>query len=61
MKAILQSNEWWGAPKKFSAQHKDRKVSWLELFYDLVFVIAIGKITNHFSQHINIGGFIDYI
>ena len=61
MKGILQSNEWWGAPKKFSAQHKERKVSWLELFYDLVYVIAIAKITGHFSEHINIEGFIDYI
>ena len=61
MKAILQSNEWWGAPKKFSAQHKERKVSWLELFYDLVYVIAIAKITSHFSAHVDIPGFIDYI
>lgn len=61
MKAILQSNEWWGAPKKFSTQHKERKVSWLELFYDLVYVIAIAKITSYFSGHININGFLDYI
>ncbi|MEO6818573.1 MAG: low temperature requirement protein A [Ginsengibacter sp.] len=61
MKAILQSNTWWGAPKKFSTQNKERKVSWLELFYDLVYVIAIAKITGHFSENINIGGFLDYV
>lgn len=59
--AILKSNEWWGAPKKLSTEQKDRKVSWLELFYDLVYVIAIAKITSHFSQHINIDGFLDYL
>src|SRR6185436_11102690 len=42
---------WWGPPKKFTSIIENRKISWLELFYDLVYVIAISKITHLFSAH----------
>ncbi len=51
---------WWGPPKKFSAQSEERKISWLELFYDLVYVIAISKITHHLAAHPDITGLLDY-
>jgi low temperature requirement protein LtrA len=35
------NNLWWGPPKKISADFQERKISWLELFFDLVYVIAI--------------------
>ena len=57
---ILNSPSWWGAPKKFDMPDSDRRVSWLELFYDLVYVIAIARITHHFSLHISLGGFLEY-
>jgi low temperature requirement protein LtrA len=53
-------NIWWGPPKQFSNQFEDRKISWLELFYDLVYVIAISRITHHLSDHLNWSGFLDY-
>jgi low temperature requirement protein LtrA len=53
-------NLWWGPPKKFSTRIEERKISWLELFYDLVYVIAIARITHHLSEHLNISGFLDY-
>ncbi len=31
-----QSPQWWGPPKNFSERKNERKISWLELFYDLV-------------------------
>jgi low temperature requirement protein LtrA len=52
---------WWGPPRKFSRQLEERKISWLELFYDLVYVIAIAKITHHLSSHLNLSGLLDYI
>jgi len=52
---------WWGPPKKFDTPEDDRRVSWLELFYDLVYVIAIARITHHFSLHISLNGFLEYI
>jgi low temperature requirement protein LtrA len=52
---------WWGPPKDFNTDHAERKVSWLELFYDLVYVIAIARITHNLSHHLNAEGFFEYI
>lgn len=57
---IGNSPEWWGAPRKFDGPLEDRRVSWLELFYDLVYVIAISRITHHLSLNISIHGFFEY-
>jgi len=35
----------------FLQKSSDRKVSWLELFFDLVFVALIAQLTYHFSHH----------
>jgi low temperature requirement protein LtrA len=51
---------WWGPPKKFSTNQEKRHVSWLELFYDLVYVIAIARITHHLSHHMNFAGFLEF-
>lgn len=37
---------WWGAPLKFADRKNERKVGWLELFYDLVYVATIGQLTH---------------
>lgn len=50
----------WGPPKKFTTENEDRKISWLELFYDLVYVIAISRITHHLAGHLSISGLLDY-
>ncbi|MEO8516889.1 MAG: low temperature requirement protein A [Flavobacterium sp.] len=56
----VNTSDWWGPPKKFSAKSEERKISWLELFYDLVYVIAISKMTHHLATHLNVSGFLDY-
>ena len=53
-------NLWWGPPRKFSTQFEERKISWLELFYDLVYVIAISRITQYLSLHLSLSGLLDY-
>jgi low temperature requirement protein LtrA len=53
-------NIWWGAPKKFSTDIVERKISWLELFYDLVYVIVIAKITHYLAEHPSVSGLLDY-
>jgi low temperature requirement protein LtrA len=58
--ANKQPKVWWGPPKKFSTEFKERKISWQELFYDLVYVIAISKITFYLSEHFNFNGLLDY-
>ncbi|MEP7264478.1 MAG: low temperature requirement protein A [Bacteroidota bacterium] len=54
-------NIWWGPPKKFSTQLEERKISWLELFYDLVYVIVISRITHHMAVHPDVHGISQYI
>ncbi|HTE12827.1 MAG TPA: low temperature requirement protein A [Chitinophagaceae bacterium] len=44
-------NSWWGLPQNFSDRKVERKISWLELFYDLVYVAAIGQLTHHLATH----------
>ena len=61
MQSDKKSNTWWGPPRKFSTKFEERKISWLELFYDLVYVIAISKITHYLSIHFNSSGLLDYI
>jgi len=51
---------WWGPPKKFDPHFAERRISWLELFYDLVYVIAISRITHHLAIHISLEGFLQY-
>jgi low temperature requirement protein LtrA len=54
-------NIWWGPPKKFSTQIAERKISWLELFYDLVYVIVISRTTHYLATHPSWSGLLDYI
>lgn len=61
MRFDIGSAAWWGAPKKFDREIKERRISWLELFYDLVYVIAIARITHHLSQHISVTSFLEYV
>src|SRR5882757_6657392 len=58
---FTNSNIWWGPPKKFATTFNERKISWLELFYDLVYVIAISKITHQLAYHPGFSGLLDYV
>ncbi|PQJ12073.1 hypothetical protein CJD36_009805 [Flavipsychrobacter stenotrophus] len=57
----IHNSIWWGAPKKFTTRAAERKISWLELFYDLVYVIVISRTTQLLVQHTSVVGFIDYL
>ncbi len=60
MRINVISSAWWGPPRKFDRPETDRRVSWLELFYDLVYVIAISRITHQLSLHISADGFFEF-
>jgi low temperature requirement protein LtrA len=60
MKIKTISSSWWGAPRKFDPNFEKRRISWLELFYDLVYVIAISRITHHLATHMTVKGFFQY-
>lgn len=55
-----KTSVWWGPPQKFNREFEERKISWLELFYDLVYVIAISTATHHLAEHPNAVGLLDY-
>ena len=42
---------WWGPPRNFDDRVNERKIGWLELFYDLSFVAAISQLTHQLSTH----------
>ncbi|MBC8047532.1 MAG: low temperature requirement protein A [Fimbriimonadaceae bacterium] len=46
-----ERNIWWGPPRRFDDKLQERKISWLELFYDLVYVAAIAQLTHHIALH----------
>ena len=47
----MSKMKWWQPPQRFEDRQKERKISWLELFYDLVYVACIGQITSHIAAH----------
>ncbi|MCB9893359.1 MAG: low temperature requirement protein A [Planctomycetes bacterium] len=49
---------WWQKPQLHfeEEQGAHRKVTWLELFYDLVFVVAIAQIAHQFAGHLDWSG-----
>ncbi len=47
---VKRMNLWWGPPKNFSDRTSERKISWLELFYDLAYVAVISQLTLHLAN-----------
>ena len=47
----MSKQTWWQPPRRFEDRQNERKISWLELFYDLVYVACIGQITSHIAAH----------
>ncbi len=60
MSPHLNSPRWWGAPRKFNPNFEERKISWLELFFDLVYVIAISRITHLLCSDMSMTNFMWY-
>lgn len=44
---------WWQKPKRYADQEADRKVSFLELFYDLIYVAIIAQLSHALAVHIS--------
>ena len=49
----MSKTKWWQPPRRFEDVQSERKISWLELFYDLVYVACIGQITSHIAAHMD--------
>jgi low temperature requirement protein LtrA len=59
MKVFIQGKDiWWQKPKIRTDENidKERKASWLELFYDLMFVTILGQLSHYLFDHISFAG-----
>jgi len=45
---------WWQKPREFGKQIDERKVSFLELFYDLVYVVIIAQLSHKLAEDISL-------
>lgn len=49
----LRFRSWWQRPRIASQPLEDRTVSFLELFYDLVYVVLIAELAHTLATHVN--------
>ncbi|HEY9668475.1 MAG TPA: low temperature requirement protein A [Coleofasciculaceae cyanobacterium] len=40
---------------------EERRATWLELFYDLVFVVAIAQLAHYLDGHVSLSGFLGFV
>ncbi|MCL1470769.1 low temperature requirement protein A [Argonema antarcticum] len=53
----------WQPPRLRTAgeNEEERRATWLELFYDLVFVAAIAEVAHNLHGHLSLTGFLGYV
>ncbi len=44
---------WWRPPRRIVDRDTERKVTFLELFYDLVYVVLVSQVAHHLSRHVS--------
>lgn len=47
----MSTQIWWEAPQRYDDRPDSRKITWLELFYDLVYVAVIGRFSEYLQRH----------
>ncbi len=57
-RTFLQS--FWQPPRAHGEAIEDRSVSFLELFYDLVYVVVIAQAAHHLAEHVTWRGVIEF-
>jgi len=61
----MTSTHWlstlWHKPQLRGDGEEERKVSWLELFYDLVFVVVISRLAHHLAAHPDASGALEFV
>jgi low temperature requirement protein LtrA len=52
----------WQPPRlRIGEEHEERRATWLELFYDLVFVVAIAELSHNLSKDVSLSGFVAFV
>lgn len=58
---VTRFKRWfWRPPRPHGETIPDRTVSFLELFYDLVYVAVIGQAADHLAEHVSVSGFLEF-
>jgi low temperature requirement protein LtrA len=52
---------WWQKPRRYSEQESERRVTFLELFYDLVYVVIIAQLSHALAVDINMSNLLQYV
>ena len=50
---LSRFRDWWQQPRKAGTGLEHRQVTFLELFYDLVYVVLIAQLSHSLTGHIN--------
>ncbi len=55
--------EWWQRPRLHTEgeEGRERRVTWLELFFDLVFVVAIAELAHALAEHVDAAGILSFV
>ena len=53
---IRNFRKWWQPPRRASDRDEERSVTFLELFYDLVYVVLIAQLAHALAEHVNLAG-----
>ena len=51
---VLRFRRWWQPARKAGDPHDDRTVSFLELFYDLVYVVLVAELAHALAAHLDV-------
>ena len=52
----IRFRRWWQPPRTVSERPEERRVTFLELFYDLVYVVIIAELSHALAEHISLTG-----
>ena len=59
----MAESKWWKPPRLRTDEDegRERRVTWLELFYDLVFVVVVAELAHVLATHVSIAGALAYV
>jgi low temperature requirement protein LtrA len=54
----MAKRQWWQKPQLRTDEDQNihRKVSWLELFFDLIFVVVVAELSHYLAKHVSLEG-----
>lgn len=52
--------KWWQPPRNIKDREMHRSVTFLELFYDLVYVALVAQLAHSLAEHVNISGVLGF-